>query len=102
MAKGFPLLRPGRGGDFAERVIHFMLAERHPNYATHLKGNADWEQGQFFAGLDTADPNREKGFEEIMIELRGRVLSPDSNGPEHVTYKKLKIGCERFGLLHCL
>jgi hypothetical protein len=98
VAKGFPLMRKGSNGDLADRVVHFMLAERHPSYAVHLCANDVWDSGQFFAGLDKIDAERRFGFEELMDKLRNEA-GRSANAfdcPEAVTYKKLKIGCERF------
>ncbi len=95
VAAGFPLLRPGELGDLTDRLVHFMLAERNPAYRLHMVGSKEWSEGQFFAGLHIVDPERQLGFEELMVAL-SKAESADSWSPHHLTHRKLKVGCERF------
>src|ERR1043165_4127772 len=92
----FPLVR-----GLKERVIHFLEAERHVRYELFLEsGNGGYERGQFYAGLETIDPDGALQFEELLIALRKRCENTFPEDPCYVTQEVMKVGCAR--LLWCM
>jgi hypothetical protein len=89
--QGYPLAR-----DMKERVLHFLEAERHLSYACHLTPIPEFPNGQFYAGLQSIDPDGERGFEELLIALRDHLPEADRWDPCFVTEKVLRIGAARF------
>ncbi|MEJ2147817.1 MAG: hypothetical protein P8020_22100 [Acidobacteriota bacterium] len=87
-AQQFPLM-----SGLKERVIHFLEAERHSSYKSHLE-ETDWfSNGQFYEGLRIADPDKRLGLEELLIEIKKHLV--DGQSPCHVTERVLKTGTAR-------
>jgi hypothetical protein len=87
----YPLVR-----SMKEQVLHFLEAERHSAYWTFMKpGNGGYDRGQFYAGLDIVDPEKDLQFEELLIALASRVKKKIFADPCHITAKVLRIGAAR-------
>jgi len=86
----FPLVRGLR-----QKVIHFLEAERHSTYETHLNPCDLFPSGQFYDGLACVDPSGELGFEELLIALRKHLASADNLDPCFVTDQVLRVGTAR-------
>jgi hypothetical protein len=90
-AEQFPLVR-----GLKERVIRFVMDERHSLYQASLQpGNGGFPRGQFFAGLDAVDPTETLGFEEVLISLRQKLEHADDQDPCFRTRNVLESGCAR-------
>lgn len=91
VAQGLPLVR-----GLKERVVEFVRANPHPlDQACLEPGNGGHRRGQFYAGLDTVDPQGTLGFEEVLIALRKRLETANPDDPCYITRNVLQSGCAR-------
>lgn len=86
----FPLMK-----GLKDRVIHFLEAEQHDSYADDIRRDGSDPSGQFYEGLAYIDPEKNLGFEELLIKLSDHLKSTRTFDPCYVTNQVLRIGVAR-------
>src|SRR5437867_2617012 len=87
----YPLVRTMK-----EQVVHFLEAERHSAYWSFMKpGNGGYDRGQFYAGLEIINPEKNLQFEELLLALGTRLKKTIDVDPCYITAKVLRIGAAR-------
>lgn len=81
--------------DLKERTIHFIEAEQHYRYKDHIRPDNNFPKGKFYAGLDCVDPDKNLGFEELLIKLSDRLKQNEHDDRCYVTNQVLRIGVAR-------
>jgi hypothetical protein len=82
----FPLMK-----DLKDRVIHFIEAEQHYRYVDHIRPDGNFPKGKFYEGLEYIDPEKNLGFEELLIKLSAHL----KYDPCYLTNQVLRIGAAR-------
>ena len=89
--QGYPLARTMK-----EEVITYLNSMENCRHGFMKPVNGGFEKGQFYTGLDIADPRNELQFEELMISLV-TIINSGHDGPCHITIDELRNGAS--GLL---
>ena len=86
----FPLMKGLKG-----QVIHFLEAEQHDRYVDYIRPDDNFPNGQFYVGLEYIDPEKNLGFEELLVKLSNHFKSNETFDPCYVTNRLLRMGVAR-------